>query len=157
MKKLLMGVAIATMAVAAEAATVTWGAVNLYKADGITKYSSAVELLVVTKGGSLSDASLLESYTASATGAVASHTYDWTSAVDGSSYDFYYRLTDEDKYLVSSKITCVASSVGAMTVAFGNQKSYTTDAGNWQSVPEPTSGLLVLLGVAGLALKRKRA
>ena len=27
----------------------------------------------------------------------------------------------------------------------------------WQSVPEPTSGLLLLLGVAGLALKRKRA
>ena len=28
---------------------------------------------------------------------------------------------------------------------------------DWQSVPEPTSGLLLLLGVAGLALKRKRA
>lgn len=27
----------------------------------------------------------------------------------------------------------------------------------WQTVPEPTSGLLLLLGVAGLALKRKRA
>ena len=27
---------------------------------------------------------------------------------------------------------------------------------SWQSVPEPTSGLLLLLGVAGLALKRKR-
>ena len=31
-------------------------------------------------------------------------------------------------------------------------------AGAWtQAVPEPTSGLLLLLGVAGLALKRKRA
>ena len=27
----------------------------------------------------------------------------------------------------------------------------------WSSVPEPTSGLLMLLGMAGLALKRKRA
>ena len=31
------------------------------------------------------------------------------------------------------------------------------EATTWQSVPEPTSGLLLLLGVAGLALKRKRA
>ena len=31
------------------------------------------------------------------------------------------------------------------------------DPGTWTAVPEPTSGLLLLLGVAGLALKRKRA
>ena len=28
---------------------------------------------------------------------------------------------------------------------------------SWQAVPEPTSGLLLLVGVAGLALRRKRA
>ena len=29
--------------------------------------------------------------------------------------------------------------------------------GNWQAVPEPTSGLLMLVGLAGLALRRRRA
>ncbi|MBR4616199.1 MAG: PEP-CTERM sorting domain-containing protein [Kiritimatiellae bacterium] len=33
----------------------------------------------------------------------------------------------------------------------------TQNASNWAAVPEPTSGLLLLLGMAGLALKRKRA
>ena len=33
----------------------------------------------------------------------------------------------------------------------------TTSLGGWQSVPEPTSGLLILLGMAGLALRRRRA
>lgn len=31
------------------------------------------------------------------------------------------------------------------------------NAAGWQAVPEPTSGLLLLLGMAGLALRRKRA
>ena len=30
-------------------------------------------------------------------------------------------------------------------------------AANFGAIPEPTSGLLLLLGVAGLALKRRRA
>ena len=32
-----------------------------------------------------------------------------------------------------------------------------TVTGGWQAVPEPTSGLLLLLGVASLALRRRRA
>ena len=36
-------------------------------------------------------------------------------------------------------------------------KSITTGGFNTAVAPEPTSGLLILLGMAGLALKRKRA
>ena len=43
-------------------------------------------------------------------------------------------------------------------VSVGNIAGTTSaDVSAWQSVPEPTSGLLLLLGVAGLALRRRRA
>lgn len=50
-----------------------------------------------------------------------------------------------------------ASATGAKMLSWGDQTAATQGGGAWQSVPEPTSGLLLLLGVAGLALKRKRA
>lgn len=46
------------------------------------------------------------------------------------------------------------SAIGAQTLIFGSQSA---NGATWQAVPEPTSGLLLLLGMAGLALKRKRA
>lgn len=39
---------------------------------------------------------------------------------------------------------------------FGDQTG-TQTASNWVAVPEPTSGLMLLLGMAGLALRRRRA
>ena len=46
----------------------------------------------------------------------------------------------------------IGNAGGAYTFQFT-----AAEQGEWKSVPEPTSGLLLLLGVAGLALKRKRA
>ena len=76
---------------------------------------------------------------------------------DGNSYMFQ-----------SANKNATASSVGTASLSFDisstTLKSLTdtgTGAGWFQystgAVPEPTSGLLLLLGVAGLALKRKRA
>lgn len=42
--------------------------------------------------------------------------------------------------------------MGDITFGFGEPTSWST-----ASVPEPTSGLLMLLGMAGLALRRRRA
>ncbi len=44
---------------------------------------------------------------------------------------------------------------GMDSVVFGDISG--TSALGWSAVPEPTSGLLMLLGVAGLALRRKHA
>ena len=70
---------------------------------------------------------------------------------------FYYVISDSGKALTSDTKSGAALATGATSLNFGNQATYTQTAGNWAAVPEPTSGLLMLLGMAGLALKRKRA
>ena len=67
----------------------------------------------------------------------------------------------ENYFIVSggaTKSATFTSATGIKNLAWGDQTSYTQGAGKWTStVPEPTSGLLLLLGMAGLALKRKVA
>ena len=66
----------------------------------------------------------------------------------------------ENYFLVSdgaTKSASFTSPTGVKMLAWGDQTSYTQGAGKWSAVPEPTSGLLLLLGMAGLALKRKVA
>jgi len=52
---------------------------------------------------------------------------------------------DIDKYVYDLD-TFIGGDVGSQATAVG-----------WTAVPEPTSGLLMLLGMAGLALRRRRA
>ena len=70
-------------------------------------------------------------------------------------------LASAQNYFLASggaeKTATFTSATGAKTLAWGSQASITQAAGGWTAVPEPTSGLLLLLGMAGLALKRKVA
>ena len=59
----------------------------------------------------------------------------------------------------------MANDSTGKTFGFGNQSTNFANnkfavgggSGGGESVPEPTSGLLMLIGAAGLALRRKRA
>ena len=91
-------------------------------------------------------------------------------------HNFYFVLVDGDNmYLSATKLTAASSTDAEVSITFGSQaptsgatsRSLPTDgfvaAGQWAKastpgpspIPEPTSGLLVLLGVAGLALRRR--
>ena len=83
----------------------------------------------------------------------------------GSSYTFYSvvfdstTIDDESMFFVTKELANkkVPASSANLLLSFGNQETASTATGAWQNVPEPTSGLLMLVGLAGLALRRKRA
>ena len=74
------------------------------------------------------------------------------TAADGMDYVFSSELTVSD--FKSANAYASGSSLPTGKLALNDKW---TGASGTIGVPEPTSGLLLLLGVAGLALKRKRA
>ena len=62
---------------------------------------------------------------------------------------------DATQFQITDVMHVQVPSAGNLPMGFGTLNSVTWN--NIQAAPEPTSGLLLLLGVAGLALKRKRA
>ena len=100
----------------------------------------------------------------------ASDTFAYTGVATDESWNGYFAMIVGDNvYISTEKTAIIASSLETGTdikfesqasaskaALFGDTVAYST-AGWYSTVPEPTSGLLMLLGMAGLALKRKRA
>lgn len=170
MKKVIIGVAMIVMAVTGNAASFKWTAGNIYGSDGTTKFNGTVAIMAYTTdigsavkvADAYSVAGVLKS---DAAGTATGFTYDWQGATVDTSYNFYLVFEDGGKTFDSSVsdpakvLSAVAQATSTPTVAFGSMAAATQSSNNWQggSVPEPTTGLLVLLGMAGLALKRKVA
>ena len=72
----------------------------------------------------------------------------------------YTDATLEKDFYMAAAVTATTPASGTKAVAniFGGASTATAGGvRDWQPVPEPTSGLLMLLGMAGLALRRKVA
>ena len=180
MKKIVIAVVAMTLGVAANAAAVGWslaGATN-YKGDAyqffVIGQNGADSIATIT---ALLDAGSDTSAYAFGTGAISNTGLATVAAASsgktldaGNSYTAFFVVFDsasptsgDTKYAVVSEASGLTQNPSAtaaqITFAAGSAASVLNNASNWSSygaVPEPTSGLLVLLGMAGLALKRKR-
>ena len=163
MKKLMIIATMAMAAFACNAATVNWKvtAGNMYASNGTDKYTGVFALYVT--GGDLSSDLLVYTKDAVVNGTIANQAFSTVDTLTvGTAYDFYFVLTDGSLTFTSSVLTGkTAAETGATLVNFGSMQSATQNPANWvgggEPAPEPTSGLLMLLGMAGLALRRRRA
>ena len=178
MKKLMMAVAIVCAAVGAQAAQISWGNTStslIYGLDGSTRMTTALATtyalsveLVDSNGNTVASTS---SFNAMVPGNLAGTSYTYTYGTDyssGSTFSIIAKMTvDGQAYemkIGDFTITSAADNTGKDTFTW-NAGTYggladTGTAGSgasWAAVPEPTSGLLLALGICGLALKRKRA
>ena len=153
MKKLLILAAIVVAGTFANAASFRWTASGITGYNTTDLYSGTATLYAYLSTADASTAVAVNSQTMSggAITAASSVFSDDTNFTGGQTYTFYYTMTDDAGNVFTSGLkNSKAQATSTMTVAFAS-------TGSWAAVPEPTSGLLMLLGMTGLALRRKRA
>ena len=170
MKKLMILAAAIVAGVVANAASFKWTGANIYGSDLTTKFTGTASIYAYLSTATVADAvKVVDAYVVSGTfksdsvGTANGFTYEWGAAVGDKTYNFYFVIEDGGKEFSSATSdpsaikSGIAAATATTTVGFANMSTATQNADNWVAVPEPTSGLLLLLGMAGLALKRKRA
>ncbi len=172
MKKLIMMCVALLMGMATQAATCTWTLQKITGLEGATAQTGWVAYIM--------DASTYDTFNAldvdkKAEFASNNNCFD-TSVVYSRGYKVSFTGGDYspndtiDTYLVMFNnadaslathyaVTGIASATvpasgSNASIAFGD---FADATGGWQVVPEPTTGLLMLIGLAGLALRRKQA
>ena len=166
MKKLILLAIGLSVATAVNAAAVKWQATSIKDSTGAA---------IGSKAESAGWTAVCTIYASDGTTVIGSNTdktaamSKFDGAVDGTAVDTTYYaqlvITDDKGNTITSEkaqfTTDSSAEYGPINFSTGGNFATATAkidyASGWVAAPEPTSGLLLLLGVAGLALKRKRA
>jgi hypothetical protein len=166
MKKLAILTSAIIMAVVANAGSANWSSNAIFAPGTETYLENAIAYLFVgSSTDGVADSILAGTFTGA--GSVKTATMEGVDGLYASKWGTYTsesvsaymvlfdaeNIADANNFIVSDIVTQTFGASGNKTFDFS---SSVIDA-NWQAVPEPTSGLLLLLGVAGLALRRKKA
>ena len=169
MKKLMFMLALAAGFVA-NAGTVNWSFWddNADASNNYVLYLMEGDLTDGSAIASITDTASAKSFVASAAGTGvmdytdALYVEGGTEAYAAGAKDFYALIfnaesvDDATQYLVVGKFTTNVPGSGMAGLAVDITDRTGASAG-WQAVPEPTSGLLMLVGLGALALRRRRA
>ena len=183
MKKLMIVLAAIALAGVTQAASFNWKTSTgqyVYKAGTTTKAASMTAYLfdasvvaqatlvdgILNGGKSFSDFTSLSSKATSSAGAIASTAFEYDTAA--TSVNAYFAIVDGDNIFISTSASADVLDVGTSSLQFGSisapsklaatQFSGTVSGAGWYTAaPEPTSGLLMLVGLGALALRRRRA
>ena len=177
MKKIMMVAAAALLAGMSQAAMVQWNNASSSKLVGLdgttaitaanaTAWNLTVTLMYADGTSTGSSISAINSMSA---GVLSTAKWTYTFDTDATTGDQFYlhaiMKVDGKDYEMdlfkSSPFSLTATNNGgseSFTWASGTYGGLaaTPTEGKWSAVPEPTSGLLMLLGMAGLALRRGR-
>ena len=180
MKKLMIVAAVVHLAGMSQAAQVTWGNTSsskLYGLDGTTAITAAnatawgltVSLMYADGTATGAKYTAINSMSAGVlSGTTAAWSYSYgTDAVQNDTFyihavmkvdgkDYEMDLFKSNPFKITATDNTGNEAFAWASGTYGGLAATPTE-GKWSAVPEPTSGLLLLLGVAGLALKRKRA
>lgn len=181
MKKLLVAVAAVASALVVNAAACSWSTTGtIYQPTdstaavaGFTAYlfdtttvSQSALVAALRDGGSITDYTAMSTYTTPTAAKVASTSFEQDS---GKTIAAFFAIVQDDYVYISNEKSATTMDIGSATFSFMSQStnsknvfdsSTAVSGAGWYgtaAVPEPTSGLLMLLGMAGLALRRRRA